>query len=79
MSFARKFGETVTKRVVQETAEATGNLTENEIADKITSAGKRKSKGKEKEDETSEIKEICIPPEKLHKIIKTLRYNRYNI
>ena len=54
-------------------------MIENEIADKITSAGKRKSKGKEKEDETSEIKEICIPPEKLHQIIKTLRYNRYNI
>ena len=51
-------------------------MIENKIADKITSAGKRKSKGKEKEDETSEIKEIYIPPEKLHKINKALRYNR---
>ena len=48
------------KRVVQETAEATGDLIGNKIADKLTSAGK--SKSKEKENETNEIKEIYIPP-----------------
>ena len=31
------------------------DLIENEIADKITSAGKTKNKGKEKEDETNEL------------------------
>ena len=41
------------KRVVQKTAEATGDLIGNKIADKITSIGKPK-----------EIEEIYIPPEK---------------
>ena len=51
--------ELVSKRVVQKTAEATGDLIENKIADKITSLGKTKSDGKEKEKQ-----EIYIPPEK---------------
>ena len=36
--------ESASKRVVQETAEATGDLTKNKIADKITSLGKTKRK-----------------------------------
>ena len=51
--------KTASKRVVQKTAEATGDLIENKIADKITSLGKTKSDGKEKEKQ-----EIYIPPEK---------------
>ena len=39
------------KRVVQKTAEVTGDLIGNRIADKITSLGKTKSKEKEKEAE----------------------------
>ena len=54
------------KRVVQKTAEAMGNLIGNKIADKITSLGKTKSKEKE-EQETS------IPPEKRQQIIDDLR------
>ena len=34
------------KRIVQKTAEATGDLIRNKIADKITSLGKTKSKEK---------------------------------
>ena len=49
------------KRVVHKKAEATGDLTGNKIADKITSAGKTKSK--DKEDETGNRQQICIPPE----------------
>ena len=41
--------ETASKRIVQKTAEATGDLMGNKIADKITSV--EKSKSKEKEDE----------------------------
>ena len=41
--------KTVSKWVVQKNAEAAGDLIGNEIADEITSLGKRKSK--EKEDE----------------------------
>ena len=42
---------TALKRVVQQTAEVTGDLTRNKIADKITSADKTKSK--QNEDETN--------------------------
>ena len=51
--------KTASKRVVQKTAEATGYLIGNKIADKITSIGKPKEKEK-----TKEIEETYIPPEK---------------
>ena len=47
---------TVFKRVVQKTAEATGDLTANKIADKINLADETKSK--EKEDEIKDKKFI---------------------
>ena len=40
--------KTASKRVVQKTEEATGDLIGNKIADKITSIGKLKEKPKEK-------------------------------
>ena len=48
------------ERVVQNT-EAAGDLDENKIADKTTSAGKAKSKEK---DEANKRQEIYIPPKK---------------
>ena len=42
MDTATKTAETASKRVVQKTAETTGDLIRNKIADKITSAGKKK-------------------------------------
>ena len=51
--------KTVSKGVIQKTAEATVDLTWNKIADKINSLGKTKTK--ENEDEKQEI---YIPPEK---------------
>ena len=45
--------KTASKRVVQKTAEATGHLIGNKIADKITSIGKTKSK--EIEDEREDL------------------------
>ena len=73
LSFARKFGDTATKtgidvaktaskRVVQKTAEATGDLIGNKIVDKITSIGKPK-----------ETEETYIPPEKRQQIIDDLK------
>ena len=50
--------KTASKRVVQNTAEATGDLIGSKIADKSTSIGNPKEKEK-----TKEIEEICIPPE----------------
>ena len=60
--------KTVSKRVVQKTAEATGDLIRNKIVDKITSLGKTKTK--EKEDKRQEI---YVPPEKRQQIIDNLR------
>ena len=49
--------KTATKRVVQKSAEATRDFIRNKIADKITSVGKSKEKGK-----TKKVEEIYIPP-----------------
>ena len=54
--------KTAPKRVVQKTAEATGYLIGNKIANKITSIGKPK-----------ETEKIYIPPEKRQQIIDDLR------
>ena len=59
------------KRIVQKSAEATGDLIGNKIADKITSLGK--SNNKEKETETDESEDIIIPPKKRQQIINDLR------
>ena len=78
MCFARKHGDrygkklkdtaayTASKKVVQETAEATEDLIGNKIADKITPVGKTKEK-------TNKPEEIYIPPEKRQQIIDDLR------
>ena len=63
--------KTGSKRVLQKIAEATGDLIRNKIADKITSAGKTKSK--EKEDEIDTRKDIYIPPVKRLQIIDDLK------
>ena len=62
--------KTASERVVQKTAEATGDLIRNKIADKITSIGEPKEKEKEK---TKEIEEIYIPTEKRQQIVDDLR------
>ena len=60
--------KTASKRVVQKTTEATGDLIGNEIADKITSLGKTRSKGKKEERQ-----ETYISPENRQQIIDDLR------
>ena len=54
------FAKAAGKRIVQKSAEETGNLIVNKIADKIISLGR--SKHKEKENEINEPEEINIPP-----------------
>ena len=63
----RDAANAASKRVVQKTAE---DLIGNKIADKITSIGEPKEKEKE---ETKEIEEIYIPPEKRQQIIDDLK------
>ena len=60
--------KTASKRVVQKTAETTGDLVGNKIADQITSLGKTKNEEKE-----NESQEIYIPPEKRQQIIDDIR------
>ena len=59
-------GKTASKRVVQKTAKATGDLIRNNIAEKTASIGK--SKGKPKE-----IEEMNIPPAKRQQIVDALK------
>ena len=58
--------KTAPKRVVQKTAEATGDFIGNKIADMVTSACKSKQKRKK-------VEEIYIPPEKRQRIIDDLK------
>ena len=51
----------------------------NKIAGKITSVGKPKNKGKEKDNETDKTQEIHVPTEKCHKVIDDLRWNTKNL
>ena len=71
------------KKIVHKSAEATGDLIGNKIANKITSMGRSKELGpavkprskKEKDEKNimEETQEIYIPPEKRKKIIKDLK------
>ena len=60
--------KTASKWIVQKTAEATGNLIGNKIADKTTSIGKSKE-----DEKTKKAEEIYIPPEKREQIIDDLK------
>ena len=71
------FAKTAGKKIVQKSAEATGDLIGNKIADKISSP--EKSRNKEKENETNEVEEIYIPPEKRQQITDDSRLFRHSI
>ena len=58
--------KTASKRVVQKTAEATGDLIGKKIADNITSLAKPKEK-------TKKVEEIYILPEETQQIIDDLQ------
>ena len=60
--------KTASKRIVQKTAEGTGDMIGNKIADNTNSVGKSKEKEKIKKAE-----EIYIPPEKRQQIIDDLK------
>ena len=64
---AKIFGQ----KILAKSAEATGDLIGNKIADKIILLGK--SKNKEKENEINEPEEAIIPPEKRKQSIDELR------
>ena len=70
----KDFAKIAGKKKFHKSAEATGDLVGNKIADKITSMSK--PRGKKEKDETNimeETQEISIPPEKRKQIIKHLK------
>ena len=64
--------KTTSKRAIQETAEATGDLIGNKITDKITSVSE-KSKKTQINEANDESEERYISPEKRQQIIDELR------
>ena len=68
--------KTASKRKIQKTAEATGDLVGNNIADKITSVSKKSTKKLPTIDEDAELtthKKRYISPEEIQQIIDELR------
>ena len=67
--------KTASKRVIQKTAEATGDLVGNKIADKITSVSKQSTKKLRTIDEDVELNthKRYISPEERQQIIAELR------
>ena len=59
--------KTASYRVAQNTAEATGNLIGKKIANKITSVGQPKNKGREEDNEINETLEIYIHQKSVNK------------
>ena len=84
---SKNFAKIAGKKIIHKSAEATGDLVGNKIADKITSMGRSKElrsavdpvvkpRSKNEKDETNkmeETQEIYIPPEKRVQIIKDLK------
>ena len=65
--------KTASKRAIWKTAEATGDLIGNKIADKIPSVSKKSSKELQDENEIEIPKERYISPEKRQQFIDELR------
>ena len=68
--------KTASKRIIQKTAEATGDLVANKIADKITNASKKSNK--EEDIELTTHKKRYISPEERQQIINELRLTSKN-
>ena len=69
---------TVSKRAIQKTAEATGDLIGNKSADKITRASKTSSYINSETNEQGILRERFLPLELRHKIIDDLRLEQEN-
>ena len=67
--------KTASKRAILKTAEATGDLNGNKIADKVTSVSKKSEKPQSNEanDESEAPKERYVSPEKRQQFIDELR------
>ena len=68
----KDFAKIASKKVLTKSAEATGDMIGNKIADRITKSSRNKS---QKEDDRiiEETQEILLPPEKREQIIRDLK------
>ena len=69
---SKDFAKIAGKKVLTKSAEATGDLIGNKIADRITKSSRNKDK-KEDDRIMEETQELIIPPEKREQIIKDLK------
>ena len=71
ISAGKDFAKIAGKKVLTKSAESTGDLIGNKIADRITKSNRNKA---QKEDDRimEETQEIIIPPEKIEQIIRDL-------
>ena len=72
ISAGKDFAKIAGKKVLTKSAEATGDLIGNKIADRITKSTRNKDK-KEDDRIMEETQELIIPPEKREQIIKDLK------
>ena len=72
ISAGKDFAKTAGKKVLRKSAEATGDMIGNKIADRITKSSRNKA---QKEDDRimEETQELTIPPEKRQQIIRDLK------
>ena len=72
MDAGKDFAKIAGKKVLTKSAEATGDLISNKIADRITRSSGNKE---QKEDDRimKETQELIIPPEKREQIIRDLK------
>ena len=69
---SKDFGKIVGKKVLHKSAEATGEMIGNKVADRITKSSRNKAQ-KEDDRMMEETQEILIPPEKREQIIRDLK------
>ena len=72
MDAGKDFAKIAGKKVLHKSAEATGEMIGNKIADRVTKSSKNKA---QKEDDRimEETQELTIPPEKRKQIIRDLK------
>ena len=72
MDGSKDFAKIAGKKVLHKSAEATGEMTGNKVADRITKSSRNKA---QKEDDRimKETQETFIPPEKREQIIRDLK------
>ena len=74
LSAGKDIAKIAGKKLLTKSAEATGDLIGNKIADRITKSARNKEHDRKEDDRIiEETQEIIIPPEKREQIIRDLK------